>query len=154
MNHHNAGSKITNRTMPSCTIIPVLAYEDVTKAVDWLCKTFGFKERWRAGSHRAQLTFGSGTIAVTEQQVSQANRLGSINNWAQHSLLVQVPDVMRHYNHVKESGAHILQPPVDYPYGERQYSVEDIGGHIWVFSESIADTLPEDWGGISGDLSN
>jgi uncharacterized glyoxalase superfamily protein PhnB len=35
----------------------------------------------------------------------------------------------------------------DYPYGERQYSAVDVGGHHWTFSESIADVDPADWGG-------
>jgi uncharacterized glyoxalase superfamily protein PhnB len=32
------------------------------------------------------------------------------------------------------------------PFGERLYSVEDVGGHRWTFSQSIADIAPEDWG--------
>jgi len=41
-----------------------------------------------------------------------------------------------------------ISPPTDYPYGERQYSVEDIGGHLWTFSQTIADVDPNVWGGI------
>ena len=41
-------------------------------------------------------------------------------------------------------------PPEDFPYGERQYAVEDLAGHHWAFSQSIADLAPEDWGGTSG----
>jgi hypothetical protein len=37
----------------------------------------------------------------------------------------------------------------DYPYGERQYTAEDLGGHRWTFSQSIADVAPEEWGGLS-----
>jgi hypothetical protein len=54
--------------MPASTVIPVLAYNDVAAAVDWLCLTFGFRERWRAGSHRAQLAVGDGAVAVTERR--------------------------------------------------------------------------------------
>jgi len=39
-----------------------------------------------------------------------------------------------------------LAPPTDYPYGERQYSAEDLGGHRWTFSQSIADVDPASWG--------
>ena len=39
--------------------------------------------------------------------------------------------------------------PTDFEYGERQYSVEDLAGHQWTFSETIADVAPEEWGGIS-----
>lgn len=59
---------LVNRSMPSCTIIPELVYEDVGEAVAWLCDTFGFNVRWRAGSHRAQLAFGDGAIVLTVQR--------------------------------------------------------------------------------------
>ena len=45
------------------------------------------------------------------------------------------------------AGATIRSEPTDWPYGERQYSAEDPGGHIWTFSQSIADVDPADWGG-------
>jgi uncharacterized glyoxalase superfamily protein PhnB len=41
-----------------------------------------------------------------------------------------------------------VSPPTDYPYGERQCTVEDLGGHHWTFSQSIADVDPADWGGV------
>jgi uncharacterized glyoxalase superfamily protein PhnB len=44
-------------------------------------------------------------------------------------------------------GATVLGTPTDYPYGERQYSALDPGGHRWTFSQSIADVDPAAWGG-------
>ena len=38
----------TNRSAPSATVVPVLIYRDVARAVDWLCGAFGFTERLRA----------------------------------------------------------------------------------------------------------
>jgi uncharacterized glyoxalase superfamily protein PhnB len=43
----------------------------------------------------------------------------------------------------------ILMEPTDFEYGERQYSAEDLAGHQWTFSETLADVAPEDWGGES-----
>lgn len=34
-------------------------------------------------------------------------------------------------------------------FGERQYGVRDPWGHVWTFSESVADVAPEEWGGIA-----
>lgn len=34
-------------------------------------------------------------------------------------------------------------------YGERQYHAEDLAGHQWTFSETLADVAPEEWGGTS-----
>jgi len=39
---------IVNRSAPGATVVPVLVYEDVGKAIDWLCGAFGFEERLRA----------------------------------------------------------------------------------------------------------
>ena len=64
-------------------------------------------------------------------------------------MLVRVEAADSHYEHARQHGARILQPPTDYPYGERQYTAEDFAGHRWSFSQSIADVAPEDWGGTS-----
>jgi uncharacterized glyoxalase superfamily protein PhnB len=152
---------LANRSMPRCTVIPELVYEDVAEAVEWLCETFGFVERWRAGSHRAQLAFGEGAIVVTEQRAGQGwsdtpdeaalrpPRPGEIS----HSVMVRVEDADAHHERARRSGARILHPPTDYPYGERQYEVEDLAGHRWSFSQSIADVAPEQWGGTSKSIN-
>ncbi len=134
-------NQFTNRSMPDCTIIPVLVYEDVDAAIAWLCQTFGFTERWRVGNHRAQLAFGNGGIALSGQTAAR--------NEDRHSIMVRVMDVNSHYERVKQQGANILGAPADFPYGERQYSVTDLEGHHWTFSQSIADVAPEDWGGVT-----
>ena len=134
---------VTNRTMPSSTVIPQLVYDDVGEAIEWLCDRFGFVERWRAGDHRAQLAVGEGTVVVTEPRTSKA--LPGLQ-----SVMVRVEDIDTHYQRVRNKGVHVLSEPKDFPYGERQYSVEDLGGHHWDFSQSIADVAPEDWGGTSG----
>ncbi len=134
---------LANRTMPECTVIPELAYDDVTAAIDWLCDTFGLVERWRVGDHRAQLTIGRCTVTITEPRTSRALP-------GRCSLLVRVADAVAHHERTRARGATIIREPTDFPYGERQYTAEDLGGHHWTFSQSIADVAPEDWGGTSG----
>ena len=124
--------------MPAGVVIPVLGYPDVGEAVDWLCGAFGFSERWRAGNHRAQIAVGDGAVAVTERQSASRSEI-----------MVRIEDADRHHERARRFGAHIVQPPADYPYGERQYTAEDLAGHRWTFSESIADVAPEEWGGTS-----
>ena len=126
--------------MPESTVIPVLAYDDVVEAVVWLCATFGFSERWRAGSHRAQLALGDGCVALTEAGSGAAKA----------NVMVRIEDVDAHYERALERGAEITAPPTDHVYGERQYNAVDLGGHHWTFSQSIADVAPEDWGGTPG----
>jgi uncharacterized glyoxalase superfamily protein PhnB len=131
--------------MPPCVVIPQLVYDDVGEAIDWLCDKFGFIERWRAGDHRAQLAFGEGTIVVTESRTSKVLP-------GPQSVMVRGDDADLHHGRARQRGAKILEPPKDFPYGERQYTAEDLGGHHWTFSESIADVAPEDWGGVSNML--
>jgi uncharacterized glyoxalase superfamily protein PhnB len=132
-----------NRTMPNCSVIPELVYDDVTEAIEWLCDKFGLVERWHVDDHRAQLSFGRCTVAITEPRTSRALP-GHV------SLLVRVDDARAHHDRARSRGARIVQELKDYAYGERQYTAEDLGGHHWCFSQSIADVAPEEWGGTSG----
>jgi uncharacterized glyoxalase superfamily protein PhnB len=129
---------IANRSVPAASVIPVLPYPDVAEAADWLCDAFAFEVRLRIGNHRAQLLFDDGAVILT-----QGDAGGS-------SVHVRVDDADSHHEHAASRGARILNPPTDYPYGERQYTAEDIGGHRWTFSQSIADVDPASWGGVSG----
>jgi uncharacterized glyoxalase superfamily protein PhnB len=131
-----------NRSMPASTVIPVLGYPDVGAAIDWLCSTFGFSLRLRIANHRAQLNVGDGAIVVTEQS-------GPVSKDSQ-SVMVRVENVDSHHDHTVQHGARVLDPPADYPFGERQYVVEDFAGHRWTFSQSVADVDPKDWGGTPG----
>lgn len=141
----------TNRSMPNSVVIPVLNYPDVREAVDWLCRVFGFSERLRIADHRAQLAFGKGEIVIAAGSAPRApedfemSDSGSMP--ANHSIMVRVFDVDTHYDRARRAGAQIINPPTDYPYGERQYSATDIGGHLWTFSESTRDVDPKSWGG-------
>jgi uncharacterized glyoxalase superfamily protein PhnB len=138
---------IVNRSVPRAAVIPVLTYDDVGEASDWLCRAFGFKERLRIGDHRAQLVFGDGAVILT---AGRTERRAADDDT--HAVHVRVADADRHHEQAKRSGARILQPPTDFPYGERQYSALDLGGHEWTFSQSIADVDPASWGAASTDL--
>ena len=136
---------IQNRSVPGVSVIPELAYDDVAEASDWLCDVFGFTQRLRIGNHRAQLVFGDGAVIVMERGEIAGDRRETLT----HAVLVRVDDADRHHERAVKSGARILRPPTDYPYGERQYGAEDLGGHRWTFSESIADVDPASWGGTA-----
>lgn len=140
---------LINRTTGSASVVPELVYADVEHAVDWLCETFGFTEIWRAGGHRARLAFGNGVLIVADHDPEYGRAAPELSAARSHSVTVKVDDVDAHHDRARQRGAHILSPPADYPYGERQYSAVDLGGHHWTFSQAIADLAPEDWGGVS-----
>jgi uncharacterized glyoxalase superfamily protein PhnB len=134
-----------NRSIPDATVIPVLVYPDVRAAVAWLTDTFGFEERVRIGEdHRSQLQFGDGAVIVADMRADRAPpRPGQVT----HSVLVRVADARAHCDRARARGARILMEPADMPFGERQYTAEDLAGHQWTFSETLADMAPEEWGG-------
>jgi uncharacterized glyoxalase superfamily protein PhnB len=138
------GQVTANRSMPPGILIPELVYPDRRAAVAWLCAALGFVERLRIGDHRSQLVLGETSAIVVIQATGQVQRPSA----ATHSLMVRVDDVDRHYAHVMQHGAQVVSPPADFPYGERQYTVEDLGGHRWTFSQSFADVDPQEWGGL------
>jgi uncharacterized glyoxalase superfamily protein PhnB len=131
-----------NRSVPSAVVIPVLHYSDVRAAVDWLSKAFGFRERLTIGTHRAQMTFAAGALVAAEGGPADASPGGA------PSVLVRVNDVDAHFTIAQQHGAAIVQEPTTYPYGERQYTAKDPGGHVWTFSESVEDVDPAAWGGV------
>jgi uncharacterized glyoxalase superfamily protein PhnB/DNA-binding XRE family transcriptional regulator len=138
---------ITNRSIPSATVIPVLTYPAVREAVDWLCAAFGFAERVRIGDdHRSQLSFGDGAIIVGDVRADRRPpRPGEVTQ----SVMVRVADIDAHCERARAHGARVVMEPTDFPYGERQYTADDPAGHQWTFSQSIADIAPEEWGGTS-----
>jgi uncharacterized glyoxalase superfamily protein PhnB len=137
-------AQLANRSMPPGVVIPELAYADVAEAAAWLCNAFGFVERLRIANHRSQLSFGEGSVIVTGQAVDPSELPAEGLN---HSVLVRVPDVEAHHEHARLAGALIVSPPADFAYGERQYTADDLGGHRWTFSQTIADIDPDTWGG-------
>jgi uncharacterized glyoxalase superfamily protein PhnB len=137
---------MNNRSMPSSTVIPVLPYPDIVAAIDWLTGAFGFSLRLQIATHRAQLNAGDGAVVLTHNPAfKETSPVG-------YSVMVRVADVDAHHNRAIQYQARILAPPCDHPYGERQYTVADLAGHIWTFSESVADVDPRDWGGTPGAL--
>lgn len=135
-----------NRSIPAATVIPVLIYPDVREAVSWLERAFGFSERVQIGEdHRSQLRFGDGAVIVGDVRYDRRPpRDGEVT----HSVVVRVEDARAHCEHARANGARILMEPTEFEYGERQYNAEDLAGHQWTFSETLADVAPEEWGGI------
>jgi uncharacterized glyoxalase superfamily protein PhnB len=130
-----------NRSIPNATVIPELAYTDVLAAVKWLCEHFGFRERLRIADHRVQLTVGEGAVIVTQLESNSA----SVDST--HSVLVRIENIDEHYRKLVSKGIRILRPIKTHPYGERQYTAQDIGGHVWTFSQTLEDVDPASWGG-------
>jgi uncharacterized glyoxalase superfamily protein PhnB len=140
---------LISRTTGAASIVPELVYADVGEAVDWLCEAFGFAELWRAGGHRARVASGNGALIVADADAQYGRAVPHRTGVHSHAVMVKVDNVDAHCDRARQRGARIVSPPADYPYGERQYTAEDLAGHRWTFTQAIADLAPEDWGGKS-----
>ena len=136
-----------NRSIPSATVIPVLIYPDVRAAVEWLTAAFGFVERVQIGEdHRSQMRVGEdGAVIIGDVR---HDRVPPREGESTHGVMVRVDDARAHCERAREHGARILMEPVDFEYGERQYTAADLAGHQWTFSETLEDVHPDTWGGI------
>ena len=137
---------LPNRSIPASTVIPVLVYPDVRAAVAWLTEAFGFAERVRIGdAHRSQMRIGAdGAVILAdvrgEKQPPESGRMT-------HLLKVRVDDVDAQFERARAHGAVVVTEPTEYPYGERECTVEDLAGHRWQFTQTVRDVAPEEWGG-------
>jgi uncharacterized glyoxalase superfamily protein PhnB len=91
-----------NRSVPPCTVIPVLYYSDVDAAAEWLCNAFGFVVRLRIGNHRVQLKVGDGCLVVAH---------GKVTADGAHLVMVRVADAASHCERARQAGARILADP-------------------------------------------
>lgn len=136
-----------NRSAPDGPVIPVLSYADVRAAVGWLVDVLGFVERVRIGDgHRAQLSFGAGSLIVAD---TGGHREAPHGDGTTAAVMLRVEGLDEVWRRVLAGGAEPIGEPAEFPYGERQASFRDPGGHHWTLTETVRDVDPEEWGGVS-----
>jgi len=129
-------------------VIPMIAYEDGPKAMDWLARAFGFRERVRMTAPDGRLSHGEmeaghGVIMLAtptpDYESPQHHRDGcaQARKWSSvpyiiDGVLVYVDDAAAHCKRARASGAIILSEVEDSPDGKR-YRAEDLEGHRWMF---------------------
>src|SRR5579864_5854795 len=137
---------IRNRSVPTDTMLAHITYQNVTAAIAWLTKTFGFTEHYRYGEpvSGAQMHLGEAWIMLRSARPGEASP-AQVGHSTQ-SLTVFVEDVDGHYQRTKSAGAKIVEELHETAYGERQYGVVDLEGHHWLFSRHARDVSPAEWG--------
>lgn len=138
---------LKNRSVPADVILPHVTYHNLAGAIDWLKRVFGFTEHYRYGGYPpqgAQLHLGNAWIMVNSARPGRSSP--AYTGFETQSLTVFVEDVDAHFEKTKSEGAKIAEALHETEYGERQYGVEDIEGHHWLFSRHARDVSPEEWG--------
>jgi uncharacterized glyoxalase superfamily protein PhnB len=129
-------------------IVPSISYTDAPRAVEWLVRVFGFRERVEA-----RLTWPSGCMAWLEAGGGLFNVSTHDQTWPQAErgatpdvvMKVYVDDVDRHFVRAKAEGAIIVSEPQDGFWGGRTYRVLDPEGHRWEISQRGRDLAAERW---------
>ena len=125
----------------SSPVIPVLVYEDIEAAHDYLVRVFGF-----AGDGVERTPDGTvvhGEVRLGEARVClhrPTDTLGSPQSLTQLNggLVVHVDDVDAHFARARDAGAVIDSEPTDQTYGQREYGARDLEGHHWWFATPTA----------------
>ena len=143
-------------------ITPMISYEDVSAAAEWLVRAFGFREELRYEepngrvSH-VELRLGEGAVMLGnpsldyESPKRHRETCAAAAKWSRTPFVVDgvhayVDDVDAHFERAKAAGARVLSEVEDTPSGDRHYRVEDLEGHRWMFALYVRDVPPEEWG--------
>jgi uncharacterized glyoxalase superfamily protein PhnB len=129
-------------------IVPSITYADLDRAIEWIGRVFGFRERADArlrwpGGGMTWLEVGSGLlhIATPDESLDQSSG-GAMSNF---KLKVYVDDVDAHFAHAKAEGATIIFPPQDGFWGGRIYRALDYEGHRWEICQRGRDLAAHRW---------
>jgi len=129
-------------TTVGTAVIPVLVYEDIQAAHDFLVGTFGFTS---GGLHRlddgtvVHAEVRNGDAAIWLHAVTAEHQMGSPREAtvAHGGMEVIVPDVDAHFARARAAGARIDYGPTDQDYGLREYGARDPENHRWWFSSPL-----------------
>ena len=135
---------------PYPDVIPMLAYQDGVRALEWLADAFGFRERARMTAPDGRLSHGEmeagdGLIMLAtptpEYRGPKSHRESceQARKWSEvpyiiDGVLVYVDDVSSHYEQARRAGATILSD-LELSDNGKRYRAEDLEGHRWMFME-------------------
>ena len=123
-------------------VVPVLTYQNIPAAHDFLVNAFGFLPGGVEQSPEGEAIHGevrAGSAPIWLHRVTAEHRMESpvAGRVAGAGLFVYVDDVDAHYQHAKAAGAEVEGAPVDQPYGQREYGARDLEGHRWWFATPV-----------------
>jgi uncharacterized glyoxalase superfamily protein PhnB len=111
-------------------VIPMIAYEDGPRAMDWLASSFGFHERARMVGPDGRL--GHGEMETGAGVIMLATPSPDYRGPKRHR--ESCDQASKWSSRARAAGARILSEVSDGANG-KQYRVEDLEGHRWMFME-------------------
>jgi uncharacterized glyoxalase superfamily protein PhnB len=136
----------------SCAVF----YDDPAKAIDWLCRAFGFEVRLKVEGDdgaivHSELIFGEGLVMVAgagrkdpDKEAWQGKYVSprSIEGRNTQSICMFVDDADAHCTRARAAGAQVIREPRTEDYGDdywsdRTYGALDLEGHLWWFMQRL-----------------
>jgi uncharacterized glyoxalase superfamily protein PhnB len=119
-------------------ITPLLVCDDIAAAHDFLVEAFGFTAGGVTRDPNGNPVHGevkAGEMEIWLHRANPEDQLTPPRTMPSQStgLAVLVSDVDAHYEHARTHGAAVDGPPLDQPYGRREYGARDLEGHRWWF---------------------
>ena len=133
---------ISNRSLPTDTVLPHIKYRDLGEAIAWLRNAFGFIEHYRYGDPISGAQIKAGNAWIMLKQARPEDRTPKQLGFGTQSLTIFIEDLETHVQRAKSAGATILEDLYETVYGELQYAAEDLDGHHWLFSRHARDLSP------------
>jgi uncharacterized glyoxalase superfamily protein PhnB len=145
---------IINRSLPTDTVLPHVAYRNVVEAIAWLSKAFGFAEHYRYGNpiNGAQVRAGNAWIML--KQIAPEGRTPRELGFGTQSLTIFIEDLETHIARAQAAGVTLVEDLHETVYGELQYAALDLDGHHWLFSRHARDLNPDAWGAVVADVAD
>ena len=130
--------------MSGYRVIPTIRVSDMAEALDFYENTLGFKlERGGPAEENAAIVRGDARmmIEVPADMYSEAynaaiaRRIGSTSAMA---LYIEAPDLEDFYVRLVEEGVEIVDPLADRPWGQTEFTIEDLAGNWLTFWKAPA----------------
>jgi uncharacterized glyoxalase superfamily protein PhnB len=121
-------------------IVPMLAYADAPAAIEFLCKAFGFEERFRMEQDgqvgHAELGY-QGNVVMLASAFSPMGFVSPQDLPGPHAqLFCYVDDIDAHFARARSAGATVATEPTA-QHGSRMYRAVDPEGHCWIFATNL-----------------
>jgi uncharacterized glyoxalase superfamily protein PhnB len=122
------------------TVSPYLIYEDAAGAVEYLTRTFGFKERLSqpgaSGRTHHELLLGDDGLVMLGQGSETFRGLKSLDAYPPALIHVYVGNVDELHERAKAAGADVTDLE-EAPVGDRRFTATDPEGQMWVFAQRV-----------------
>jgi PhnB protein len=131
------------------TLIPYLAVDNATEAIEFYKKAFGAKELVRMPGPdgmigHAELELGDSVLMLADPFPQFSTRPPKELGGTTTSIFMYSEDVDAAVKKAVDAGATVLMEPDDMFWGDRFGSVSDPFGHVWAIATHKEDLTPEE----------